>query len=219
MAETVRQVPQKYGVPEHVFHPRLGSYGRRLAASAAPLLLVVLAVGAIFYRRPAGPVTGVLALTALAGLVGAYVNLRPALAVLTPGFVLVSRWVGFHAVARERITQVVTVEKLLAPRSGSGRSRGRPYLWFVTASGRRALGLDGTVWDARTLDELARASGAQHVNFRQATPAQVSENWRRLVPWHVRHPRLRYATSSLALLTVIALLGWWALASTAGSVG
>ena len=46
MAETVRQVPQKYGVPEHVFHPRLGSYGRRLAASAAPLLLVVLAVKA-----------------------------------------------------------------------------------------------------------------------------------------------------------------------------
>lgn len=219
MAETVRQVPPKYGAPEHVFHPRLGSYGRRLAASAAPLLLVVLATAVIVYRRPAGPVTAVLALTALVGLVGAYARLRPALAVLTPGYVLVSRWVGFRAVPRERITQVVTVEKLLAPRSGSGRTRGRPYLWFVTASGRRALGLDGTVWDARTLDELARASGAQHVNFRQATPAQVSESWPRLVPWHVRHPRLRYAASSLALLAVIGLLGWWALASRAGSAG
>ena len=209
MAETVRQVPPRYGVPEHVFHPRLGSYGRRLSAALAPVLLTVLAVGMIYYRRPACPVTGALAFLALVGLVVAYVYLRPALAVLTPGVVLVPRWVGFRAVPRERIARVVTVEKLLPP---TGKGRGRPYLWFVTETGRCALALDGTVWDARRLDEIARVSGAQHVNFTRATPAQVREHWPRLVSWRVRYPRVRYAASSLALLGVIGLLVWWAVA-------
>ena len=76
MAETIRQIPAKYGAPEHVFHPRMGSYGRRLGAALPPLLLVVVAVFVIGYRRPAGPAMGVLLLLALVGLVTAYAYLR-----------------------------------------------------------------------------------------------------------------------------------------------
>ncbi|RKQ34855.1 hypothetical protein [Kocuria tytonis] len=215
MAETVRQIPPRYGEPQYVFHPRIGSYGRRIGAALPPLLMVVLAVAAVYYRRPAGPATAVLGFLALVGLVASYAYLRPALAVLTAHHVLVSRWVGFRAVPRERIARVVTVETLLPPRPREGRTRGRPQLWFATAEGRCALVLDGTVWDGKSLQELARASGAQHVNFKRATPAQVGEHWPRLVSWRVRYPRVRYAVSSLALVAVIGLLGWWAFASTA----
>ena len=191
MAETVRQVPPRYGEPEHVFHPRIGSYGRRVLAACPPLALVGLAVAMIWFRRPA-------------------------LVVLTASHVLTSRWVGFRAVERERVPQVVTVEALLPPHAAQGRTRGRPHLWFVTAAGRCALSLDGTVWDARTLQEIARLSGAQHVNFRRATPAQVSEHWPRLVSWRVRFPRVRYALSSAALVAVVVALVWWAFCPGAG---
>ncbi|MDO4918204.1 hypothetical protein [Kocuria sp.] len=210
MAETVRQIPPRYGAPQHVFHPRIGSYGRRIGAALPPLLVVALAVAMIYYRRPAGPVMGVLGLFALVGVVAAYAYLRPALAVLTEEHVLLSRWVGFRAVPRERIVQVVTVERLIPQRAPRGRTRGRPQLWFVTGAGRCALALDGTVWDGKSLQELARLSGAEHVNFSRATPAQVSDHWPRLVSWRIRYPRLRYAATSAALLAVVALLAWWA---------
>ncbi|ASE11282.1 hypothetical protein [Kocuria rhizophila] len=216
MAETVRQIPARYGTPEHVFHPRIGSYGRRLGAALPPLLVVGLAVAMLYYRRPGAPAAAVLVLLALLGLVVSYAYLRPALAVLTASHVLVSRWVGFRAVPRERIAEVVTVEALLPPRVGGGTPRGRPQLWFVTGAGRSALALDGTVWDGKSLQEIARLSGARHLNFRRATPAEVREHRPHLVSWRVRYPRLRYAVSSLALVAAIALAVWWALASRAG---
>ena len=117
MAETIRQIPAKYGALEHVFHPRMGSYGRRLGAALPPLLLVVVAVFVIGYRRPAGPAMGVLLLLALVGLVTAYAYLRPALVVLTAHHVLLSRWVGFRAVPRERVrldTETVTEKRQVA---------------------------------------------------------------------------------------------------------
>ena len=108
------------------------------------------------------------------------------------------------------------MEALLPPHAGEGRTRGRPHLWCVTAAGRCALSLDGTVWDARTLQEIARLSGAQHVNFKRATPAQISEHWPRLVSWRVRFPRVRYALSSAALVAVVVALVWWAFFPGAG---
>ena len=211
MAETIRQIPVKYGAPEQVFHPRLGSYGRRLGAALPPLLLTIIAVFLIGYRRPIGPALAVLLLFALVGLVAAYAYLRPTLVVLTSRHVLLSRWVGFRAVPRDRIAQVVTVRRFLPPGSRGDGSSARPCLWFVTAAGRSALFLDGTVWDARTMDDLARASGAQHVDFQRATPAQLAEHWPRLVAWRVGHPRARYIATSAALIATIALFVWWAL--------
>ena len=211
MAETVRQIPSRYGTPVQVFHPRISSYGRRLGAALPPLLVVGLAALLVYYRRPGVPGMAVLALLALVGALASYAYLRPALVVLTGSHVLASRWVGFRAVPRERIAQVVTVEALLPPRPREGAPRARPQLWFVTAAGRSALLLDGTVWDGRTLQEIARLSGATHVNFARATPAELSAHWPRLVSWRVRYPRVRYALSSLALVAVVGLLVWWTL--------
>lgn len=208
MADTIRQIPEKYSTPQHVFHPRISSYGRRLWAALPPLLLVVVALAGLSYRRPAGSVAGLLILLAVSGGLVAYGYLRPALVVITRTHVLSSRWIGFHAVPRPRVAQVVTVERLLPPRSREGAVRGRPYLWLVSESGRRLMALDGVVWDATTLGTLAASTGAQHVNFKRATPAQVSEHWPRLVSWQVRYPRLRYAASSAALVLVVALIVW-----------
>ena len=208
MAETVRQVPEKYSTPEHIFHPRITSYGRRIWAAVPPLVLVAVTLLALYYRRPRGPVIGVLILLALLGAIVAYGYLRPALTVITRTHFLKSRWIGFQAVPRDRVHQVVTVDKLLPPRPKPGKSRGRPYLWLVTEAGKRAMALDGIVWDTASLKGFADRSGAQHVNFKQATPDQVSEHWPKLVAWHVRYPRLRYAASSLALVLVVVLVVW-----------
>lgn len=208
MAETVRQVPEKYSAPQHVFHPRITSYGRRIWAAVPPLLLVAVVLLALYYRRPRGPVIAVLILLALVGGIIAYGYLRPALTVITQTHFLKSRWIGFHAVPRDQVHQVVTVDKLLPPRPKSGKPRGRPYLWLVTETGKRAMALDGIVWDTASLKSFADLSGAQHVNFKQATPEQVSKHWPKLVAWHVRYPRLRYAASSLALVLVIVLVVW-----------
>lgn len=208
MAETVRQVPEKYSTAQHVFHPRLTSYGRRIWAAVPPLLLVAVALLALFSRRPRGPVIAVLILLALAGGIIAYGYLRPALSVITRTHFLKSRWIGFQAVPRDRVHQVVTVDKLLPPRAKAGKSRGRPYLWLVTETGKRAMALDGLVWDKATLKSFGDLCQAQHVNFKEATPQQIGQHWPKLVEWHVRYPRLRYAASSLALVLVIALTVW-----------
>lgn len=208
MAETVRQVPEKYSEPQHVFHPRISSYGRRIWAAVPPLLLVAVVLVALYYRRPRGPVIAVLILLALVGGIIAYGYLRPALTVITSTHFLKSRWIGFHSVPREHVSQVVTVDSLLPARPKPGKQRGRPYLWLVTAAGKRTMVLDGIVWDKATLKSFADLSGAQHVNFKQATPEQVSRHWPKLVAWHVRYPRLRYAASSIALILVIVLVVW-----------
>lgn len=219
MAETVRQIPEKYSAPLHVLHPAVSSYGRRMWAAAAPLALAAAALLAVWWRRPRGPAIAVLVLLALLGGITAYGYLRPALAVITPSHFLTSRWVGFRAVARGDVAQAVTVDALLAPGTGSGsapgRRRGRPHLWLVGATGKRLLSLDGAVWDAASLREFARLSGAQHVHVRRATPAELARHWPRLIPWRVRHPRWRSALSSAALVAVLALTVWWSFAHPA----
>lgn len=218
MAETVRQIPAKYSVPLHVFHPAISSYGRRAGAAAAPLLLVAAVVLVLWWVRPRGPVIAVLVLLAVLGGLTAYGYLRPALAAITPTHALSSRWIGFRAAARADVAQVVTVDALLTgdagadPGTGRGARRGGAQLWLVSAAGRRMLSLDGRVWDATTLRRFARLSGAQHVHFQRATPAELARHWPRLVPWRLRHPRLRYALSSAALVGVLALSVWWSLA-------
>ncbi|MFI7495035.1 hypothetical protein ACH9D2_10000 [Kocuria sp. M4R2S49] len=53
MADSVRQVPEKYGPVRAVLRPRLGSYGRRLRSCLGPLLLTALLVLFLWARRPA----------------------------------------------------------------------------------------------------------------------------------------------------------------------
>lgn len=214
MAETVRQIPEKYSEPEYVFHPRLSSYGRRLGAALPPLLMALAAGGALWLRRPAGPVIALLVAVILVAGLMAYAHLRPALAVITRTHVLSSRWIGFHAVPRAAIRQVVTADRLLPAQPEKSRSKGRPYLWLVGENGKRLMALDGIVWDLTSLKTLGDRLEAQHVNFKRATPGEIRAHWPGLVSWRLTYPRLRYALTSLLLLLVLALVVWLSFVTT-----
>lgn len=210
MADSVRQVPEKYGPVRAVLRPRLGSYGRRLLSCLGPLLTVAVLVLFLWARRPAPGVTVVvLALVLLAGA-ACWVRLRPVLVVRTDSHVLRSRTVGFAATPLAEIEHVVTVGALHRE-SAAPRRAARPHLWAAGRTGRRVLGLDGAVWDARSLEDVAGALGAPRTHLEQATAREAASRWPRLVPWGLRHPRLRSAAASAGLLAVLGLVAWFSL--------
>ncbi|MEX5269510.1 hypothetical protein [Kocuria sabuli] len=207
MADAVRQVPEKYGPVRAVLRPRLASYGRRLLACLAPLLVGAVLLLLLWSRRPAPAVAAVLlALVLLAGL-ACWVRLRPALVVRTDSHVLRSRTVGFAATPLARVDHVVTVGALHRS-TGSPRRAGRPHLWAAGPSGRRVLALDGVVWDGRTLEEVAEALGAPRTHVAHTTAREAAARWPRLVPWRLKHPAAASAASSAGLLAVLALVLW-----------
>ncbi|MFI7580265.1 hypothetical protein [Kocuria kalidii] len=210
MADSVRQVPARYGPVRAVLRPRLGSYGRRLLSCLGPLLVGAVLLLFLWARRPApGVALAVLALVLLAAA-ACWVRLRPALVVRTDSHVLRSRTVGFAATPLAELEHVVTVGDLRRT-PGSRRTAGRPHLWAAGRSGRRVLALEGPVWDARTLEDVAVALGAPRVHVERTTAREAAARWPRLVPWGLRHPRLRSVASSAGLLAVLALLVWLAL--------
>ncbi|WP_424346618.1 hypothetical protein [Kocuria sp. CH-021] len=210
MADSVRQVPEKYGPVRAVLRPRLGSYGRRLLSCLGPLLLGAVLVLFLWARRPApGVAVVVLALVLLAGT-ACWLRLRPVLVVRTDSHVLRSRTVGFAATPLSDVEHVVTVGALhRAP--GAARPAARPHLWAAGRSGRRVLGLDGAVWDARALEDVAASLGAPRTHLERATAREAAARWPRLVPWGLRHPRLRSAASAAGLLAGLALVGWFSI--------
>jgi hypothetical protein len=210
MADSVRQVPEKYGPVRAVLRPRLGSYGRRLLSCLGPLLVVVVLVLFLWARRPAPGVAVVVLVLVLAAAAACWVRLRPVLVVRTDSHVLRSRTVGFAATPLTEVEHVVTVGALHRA-AGAPRSDARPHLWAAGRSGRRVLGLDGAVWDARALEDVAVALGAPRTHLERATAREAAARWPRLVPWGLRHPRLRSAASSAGLLAVLALVGWFSL--------
>lgn len=216
MADALRQVPAQYGPARRAFRPRLGAYGRRVLA-CLPALAVAVAGGLLlFWRRPPGG-TGltVLVLVVLAAA-ACWSRLRPALAVRTETHVLRSRTVGFAAAPLDGIEHVVLVEALRrapdAPRGGA-----TAHLWAAGRGGRRVLALDGPVWDARTLGELAESLGRPCTRVPSATAPELAARWPRLVPWRLRHPRVRSATTAAALLAVVGLVLWLPWAQQAGA--
>lgn len=212
MADAARQVPEKYGPVRGVHRPRLASYGRRLRACLSPALLAVGVLLVLWWRRPAAGIA--IALLAVAVLAGAacWTRLRPALVVRTRSHVLRSRTVGFAATALADLDRVITVGSLHRP-GDRPRAPGRPYLWGADRNGRRVLELDGAVWDSRTLEEVAAALGAPRTHVDHATVREAAQRWPRLVPWRLRHPRLRSAAGSAGLLLLLALVAGLALAA------
>jgi hypothetical protein len=71
--------------------------------------------------------------------------------------------------------------------------------------------LDGDVWDARALGEVAEALDAPRTHVEQLTAGQAAARWPRLVPWRLRHQRLCSAASSAAVIAVLALAVWLSL--------
>jgi hypothetical protein len=205
MADAARQVPEKYGPVRSVHRPRLGSYGRRLRGCVGPALLVAGILLVLWWRRPAAGIAVPLLAVALLAGAACWSRLGPALVVRTSSHVLRSRPVGFAATALADLDRVVTVGALHRE-DGHPRARGRPYLWGADRSGRRVLELDGAVWDARTLEEVAAALGAPRTHVEHATVGEAAQRWPRLVPWRLRHPRLRSAAASAGLLLALALV-------------
>lgn len=210
MADAVRQVPEKYGPVRAVLRPRLGSYGRRLLACLAPMLAGAVLLLLLWSRRPGPAVAVVLLGLVLVAALACWLRLRPALVVRTDSHVLRSRTVGFAATPLTEVEHVVTIGALHRA-AGAQRSAARPHLWAAGRSGRRVLGLDGAVWDARALEDVAVALGAPRTHLERATAREAAARWPRLVPWGLRHPRLRSAASSAGLLAVLALVGWFSL--------
>lgn len=207
MADTVRQVPEKYGPVRATLRPRLGSYGRRLLASLPPLLVGAALLLLLWWRRPApGAALVLLGLVLLAGA-ACWIRLRPALVVRTDSHVLRSRTVGFAATPLAQVAHVVTVDALHRA-ADSPRRAGRAHLWAADRSGRRVFALDGAVWDARTLDEVAAALRVPRTHLEHTTVREAAARWPRLVPWRLRHPRSATATSSAGVLAVVALAVW-----------
>lgn len=210
MADSVRQVPERYGPVRAVLRPRLGSYGRRLRSCAGPLLVVAVLVLFLWARRPAPDVAAVVLVLVLLAAAVCWLRLRPVLVVRTDSHVLRSRTVGFAATPLAELEHVVTVGALhRAP--GAPRPAGRPHLWAAGRSGRRVLGLDGAVWDARALEDVAVVLGAPRTHLERTTAREAAARWPRLVPWGIRHPRLRSAVSAAVLLAVLGLVGWFSL--------
>ncbi|HST71450.1 MULTISPECIES: hypothetical protein [Kocuria] len=216
MADAVRQVPEKYGPVREAFHPRLGSYGPRLLSCTLPLLVAAAGLLTLFWRRPAAGTAAVVAALVLAAAAVCWTRLRPALVARTDSHLLRSRTVGFAAAPLADVDHVVTVGALHRS-ADSPRRAGRPHLWAADPAGRAVLALDGTVWDARTLEEVARSLGRPRTHLDSATVRDAVRRWPRLVPWRLRHPRLRSAAASAALVAVVALVLWSALAQQTGA--
>ncbi|MFI7482569.1 hypothetical protein ACH9EU_09125 [Kocuria sp. M1R5S2] len=216
MADAVRQVPEKYGPVRDVLRPRLGSYGRRLLGSATPLLVATVLVLFLWSRRPAPGVAAVALVLVLLAAAAAWVRLRPALVVRTDSHVLRSRTVGFAATALADLDHVVTVGALQRSADGSRRSA-RPHLWAADRSGRRVLGLDGAVWDARALEDVAAALGVPRTHVERTTAREAAARWPRLVPWRLRHPRLSSAAGTAGVLAVLALVTGLSLVQQGGT--
>ncbi|GGG53692.1 hypothetical protein GCM10011374_15730 [Kocuria dechangensis] len=216
MADAVRQVPEKYGPVRQVFHPRLGSYWRRLLSCVPPLLVLAAGMLFLYYRRPAAGIAVVVAVVVLAAAAACWGRLRPVLVARTDDHLLRSRTVGFAAASLADVDHVVTVGSLHRD-AGSPRKAGRPHLWVGDAAGRRVFALDGAVWDARTLGEVAEALGRPRTHVESATVRDAVRRWPRLVPWRLRHPRLRSAAGSAALLAVVALVVWLSVLQQSGA--
>ena len=73
MAESIRQIPAKYGTAERVLHPRIGSMGRRLLACLPAVVLGLLCLAVLGVRRPAP--MGIIVLVIVMAIFGGFGNM------------------------------------------------------------------------------------------------------------------------------------------------
>lgn len=214
MAESIRRIPERHGVPQRVLHPRLSSMGRRLLACLPPLLLGTVCVLVLVLRRPAPYAMLLLGIVVAACAFAVWRWLRPVTVVITATHVLGSRTIGFSAMRRDDIERLVVVDALRRPaRAGAdGRRRRaglpRPYLWAADDAGRRLFRMDGTLWDRGSIDRLVEHLGVKTERFREASPAHLARTWPHLVGPFMRFPWLGPLLSGLAVIAGVLLLLW-----------
>lgn len=214
MAESIRRIPERHGIPQKVLHPRLSSMGRRLMACLPSLVLGAACLVVLVLRRPAPYAMLLLGIVVVACAFAAWRWLRPVTVVITPTHVLGSRTFGFSSMRRHDIERVVVVDTLRRPaRAGSDGKRrragmARPYLWAADDAGRRLFRMDGIVWDRTSINRLVEHLGVKTERFREASPAHLSRTWPHLVGPFMRFPWLRPLLSGLVVSAGAVLLLW-----------
>lgn len=217
MADNIRHIPERFGQVSQVWHPRITSMGRRILACLPAVVLGVLCLLVLWMRRPAPVISAIIVVVVLVCVALCWVWLRPSTVAVTGSHVLGSRAVGFRDVARSKVSRAVVVESLEKPgqdakRGGKAPKRGlaRPFLWLVDDDGRRLFRLDGTVWDVRTMRELATYLGVPVEQYRRTEPKALRERWPKLVTPLMRHPWIKSLFTGALLIGTVGAVYWLA---------
>lgn len=220
MAENAHEVPAKYGQVTNIYHPRIGSYHRRIIAGLPSAVLALACLWFMLAKRPTPLVMVLLALIAVGAVITLYSMLKPHLVVQTPTHILRGRLFGWHAVPLADIDHTVIAERL-TPKQAAGkeltgvaavRYKGVPALWAINTKKKRVFRLDGRIWDAKTLRTIASTLAPQTTVYPSINVTQMNKQWPGLVTFNELHPGWKSATVGtvagifLLALAVAALL-------------
>ena len=215
MAERAHEVPAKYGEVDHIFHPRMRSYGRRIEAAIPGTIVLLAALAFIFYKRPALPYTiFVLLIGTIAG-VNLYSVLKPTIIVITKTHVLRARTFGWSAVPLDSISHTILAEKLY-PRKAYGqnlktvagriRYRSFPSMWAVDKDGNQLMRLDGRIWDGKTMREVSSELSEKTTVYKQINVISMDKEHKGLITFNELHPGWRSTMITLLAIIVVGIL-------------
>ncbi|MDO5618625.1 hypothetical protein [Kocuria sp.] len=217
MADNIRHIPERFGPVQRVWHPRISSMGRRILACLPAAFLGLVCLVMLWMRRPTPAISAIIVVVILVCIALCWVWLRPNTVAVTATHVLGSRAVGFSNAAREKARSVVVVESLERPgfsaqRGGKAPKRGfaRPYLWLVDHAGKPIFRLDGTVWDARSMNELADQLGVAVNRIQRVEPKELAQAWPKLVTPLMRYPWIKSVFTGALLVGTVAAVYWLA---------
>ena len=206
MAERAHEISSKHGTAEHIYHPRIRSYGRRVEAALPGTLTLIAALAFLGYKRPALPYTIVTLLIAFCAGISLYSVLKPTIVALTDTHVLRARLIGWKAVPLKNIDHTILVEKLYPKQAhgkkttGMGRLRYRPVpaMWAISKNKKPLMRLDGRVSEQTTV-------------YQKANVLDIDKLHPHLITFNELHPGWRSATIAVVAALVILLLGAGAL--------
>ena len=219
MAERAHEISSKHGTAEHIYHPRIRSYGRRVEAALPGTLTLIAALAFLGYKRPALPYTIVTLLIAFCAGISLYSVLKPTIVALTDTHVLRARLIGWKAVPLKNIDHTILVEKLYPKQAhgkkttGMGRLRSRPVpaMWAIGKNKKPLMRLDGRVWDAKTMRTVSSKLSEQTTVYQKANVLDIDKLHPPLITFNELHPGWRSATIAVVAALVILLLGAGAL--------
>lgn len=215
MAERAHEVPAKYGEVDHIFHPRMRSYGRRIEAAIPGTIVLLAALAFIFYKRPALPYTILVLLIGTIAGVNLYSVLKPTIIVITKTHVLRARTFGWFAVPLDSISHTILAEKLY-PRKAYGqnlktvagriRYRSVPSMWAVDKDGKQLMRFDGRIWDGKTMREVSSELSEKTTVYKQINVISMDKEHKGLITFNELHPGWRSTVITLLAIIVVGIL-------------
>lgn len=215
MAERAHEVPAKYGTSQKLYHPRFRSYGRRIEASLPGSITLLVALAFLAYKRPALPYTALALLIIFCAALNLYSVLKPTIIVFTETHILRARLFGWQAVKLTSIDHTIMVEKLygrkahgkdLTSLGAKIRYRSFPSMWAVNKHWKPLLRLDGRVWDAKTMRQVAAELSDKTTVYKNANVMDIDRMHSGLIAFRELHPGWRSATLVTVAIIVLVLL-------------